>query len=173
MIGVLAALGLVGYKRYINAAQSTEAKTVIGMIRDGQEAYKSEALQYLNVSGTISTYYPNAHPTGDIRTAWVQPGLSAYTNTTHGWALLNVAPELPVRFGYATVAGIGGAIPGPSDFNPVPTMPDMGGQTQCPECPGMPWYVIQAKCDHDGNGIYAVFASSSITTDIISQNEEE
>src|SRR5580698_6885576 len=59
MVAVLSAIALVGYRRYINQAQSGEAKTVIQMIRGGQETYKAEMLQYLNVSTTIGTYYPN------------------------------------------------------------------------------------------------------------------
>jgi hypothetical protein len=38
---------------------------------------------------------------------------------------------------------------------------------------GVPWYVIQAKNDHDANGIFAVFASASTSGEILSENEQE
>jgi type IV pilus assembly protein PilA len=164
MIGVLAALGLVGYRRYVHAAQSSEARTVIGMIRGGQEAYKAEMLQYLNCSTSLTDYYPNKTP-NDSRMNWIQPGDARYTSATTGWALLNVAPDTPVRFGYAVVANIGGQLTATTALANPPIMPTVAT--------GVPWYVIQAINDHDNNGIYAVFASTSTSGEIMSQNEQE
>jgi type IV pilus assembly protein PilA len=160
MIGVMSALALVGYRRYVHAAQGGEAKTNIMAIRGGQEAYKAEMLQYLNVSTSITTYYPNQTP-NDSRVAWVAPTHPDAAN----WALLNVQPDGPVRFGYACVAGIGGAMTTPSDFLVKPTMLTLPA--------GVPWYVIQAKNDHNANGVFAMFASSSVSNQIMSENESE
>jgi type IV pilus assembly protein PilA len=160
MVGVMAALALVGYRRYVHAAQGGEAKAVIMAIRGGQETYKAEMLQYLNVSTSITTYYPNQTP-DDSRYAWVQPTHPDAAN----WTLLSVQPDGPVRFGYACVAGIGGAMTVPSDFVAKPTMLTLPA--------GVPWYVIQAKNDHNANSVYAMFASSSVSSEIISENESE
>lgn len=164
MVGVLAALGLVGYRKYVHTAQSNEARAVIGMIRGGQESYKAEFLVYLNPSSSLSDYYPNNTP-NDSRMNWVQPTDSRYTNPVSGWALLNVGSDSVVRFGYAMVSGMGGTPTAPTMFTTPPIMPAQNA--------GVPWYVIQAINDHNANGIYAVFVSSSVSSEILSQNEEE
>lgn len=89
-------------------------------------------LQYLPVSTSIATYYPNLAP-DDTRWSWVQPAHPDYAN----WMLLNLNPDGPVRFGYACAAGLGGNITAPSGFSPAPGMP--GGLA-----PTVPWYSIQA-----------------------------
>lgn len=162
MIAVLAAIALVGYKRYINQAQAGEAKTVIQMIRGGQETYKAEMLQYLNVSSMINTYYPNPAP-NDTRYSWYNNGHPDYAN----WMLLNTVPDGPVRFGYACVAGLGNAITPPSDFVPQPTMPPALAL-------GVPWYSIQAR-NQRNNGTSPPVLFSSISTDnnIVSQDQSE
>src|SRR5262245_13269461 len=161
MVGVMAALALVGYRKYVHSAQSSEAKTVIQMIRGAEEAYKSEMLQYLSPSSSITSYYPNTTP-NDQRYAWIQPGHSDYAN---GWKLLNVSPDGPVRFGYACVAGIA----------PTQTMQQLNDFLVKPALPtltaGTAWYEIQAKNDHDANGKFAVFASTSLSGEIMSENE--
>jgi type IV pilus assembly protein PilA len=164
MVGVLAAIGLVGYRKFIYASQSSEAKAVIGMIRGGEEAYKAEMLVYLSPSTSLADYYPNKTP-NDSRMNWIQPGDPRFTSPTTGWALLNVATDAPVRFGYAAVAGIGSPMQPPTAMVNPPVMPTLAA--------GVPWYSIQAINDHDHNGIFAVFFSASPSGEILSQNEQE
>jgi type IV pilus assembly protein PilA len=164
MVGVLAALGLMGYRKYVHAAQSNEARAVIGMIRGGEESYKAEFLVYLNPSSTLADYYPNRTP-NDSRMNWIQPGDARYTDPVKGWALLNVGSDSVVRFGYACVAGMGASPTAPTALAIPPAMPVLPA--------GVPWYTVQAINDHNANGIYAVFASTSISSEILSQAEEE
>lgn len=173
MIGVLAAIGLVGYRRYLNSAQSSEAKAVIGMIRAGEENFKGEMLVYLNVSSSLTDYYPNTTP-NNTKWNFVQPGDSRYTAAVApcaqgmcgGWALLNISTDSPVRFGYAVISGIGGTLTAPSAMSPAPGMPTLAA--------GVPWYVIQAVNKHNpGSSLQAVFASASTSAEILSQNEQE
>lgn len=161
MIGTLAAMAIVGYRKYINAAQAAEAKTMILAIRGGQETYKSEMLQYLPVSGAINDYYPNTNP-NDTKYSWVYPPHVDYPN----WMLLNINPDGPVRFGYACVAGLGGAITPPSDFNPAPTMPPALAA-------GVPWYSIQARNQRNAARPPVLFASVSTDNNLASQNSSE
>jgi type IV pilus assembly protein PilA len=165
MIGILAALGMMGLRRYLSSAQSSEAKAVIGGIRGGEEAYRAEMMVYVGPSLTMSDFYPNLNP-NNTRKNWIQPGDTRFTNSTQGWALLNVNTDGPVRFGYAAMAGIGGQLTKPDKLaNPPSPMPSVNA--------GVPWYVIQAACDHDGNSKFAVFAASSVSAEIISENEQE
>lgn len=159
IVGVMSTLAIVGYRKYVYAAQSSEAKTVIQAIRGGQETYKAEMLTYLDVS-TSGTYYPNTTP-NDSRYAWVQPSHGDYPR----WALLNVAPDAPVRFGYWVRAGVGGQLTAVSFVNSTPAMPSVAA--------GVPWYVVQAMNDHDHNGVFARFASASVSGEILVENETE
>lgn len=162
MVGILATLSIVGYRKYIHSAQSSEAKATIQMIRGAQEAYKAEMLQYLKVSSSITSFYPNTTP-NDKRWAWVN---SAHADYNTGWRMLAVNPDGPVRFGYACVAGVAptDALVQFSFANAVslPTLPS-----------GTPWYEIQAMNDHDANGVFAIFASTSLSGEIMSENEQE
>jgi type IV pilus assembly protein PilA len=165
MIGILATLGLVGYRRFIHTAQSSEAKAVIQGIRGGQEQYKVDWMTYLDVSsGNLDAYYPNATP-NDARMNWIQPNDSRFNNPTNGWALLNVSVDGTVRFGYASVAGVGGKPTASTKLSAAPTAPTLPA--------GVPWYAIQAINDHDKNNVYAVFYCASTSNEIISENEQE
>jgi type IV pilus assembly protein PilA len=161
MIAVLSAMALVSYRRYINLAQAAEAKMMIQAIRGGQETYKSEMLQYLNVSSSIATYYPNVAP-NDTRWSWVYPPHTDYPN----WMLLNLNPDGPVRFGYACVSGLGGNITAPSDFTTPPTMPGTLAS-------GVPWYSIQAFNQRNATRPPELYAAVSIDNIIVSQNSGE
>jgi type IV pilus assembly protein PilA len=177
MIGVLAALGVMGYRRYINSSQSAEARAVIQGIRGGEEAFKAEYFTYLQCSSGLTDYYPYSPVTGtpDSRYNWIQPTDSRYTaqpvpDTTAGmkggWAALNVATDGPVRFGYAVISGIGGTLTAPSAMTTPPGMPTLPA--------GVPWFVIQAVNKHNPNGTkYAVFAAASTSGEVLSENEQE
>jgi type IV pilus assembly protein PilA len=160
MIGIMAALAILGYRRYLNAAHSSEAKAVISMIKNGEESYKAEMLQYLQASSTITGWYPNGNLNG-------KP--SAWVNASHGdwpnWRMLNVNPDGPVRFGYVCRAGVGTTVEAPNVFATAPSIPALPS--------GTPWYMVQAKTDNDGNGKYAVFASTSLSGEIMVENEQE
>ena len=167
IIGVMAALAIAGYRKYLNAAQAGEAKAMIQGIRAGEESYKSEMLVYLNVSGTLTNYFPH-DPTvskNDEKWSWVQSGDVRYTNPVTGWQLLNVAAGGPVRFGYAVVAGVGPtAPPAAVGFATPPVWPAINA--------GIPWYVIQAANQRTSSGKVVLFISSSLSGEIYGENDD-
>jgi type IV pilus assembly protein PilA len=168
MIGVMAALAIVGYRKYLNAAQASEAKAMIQGIRAGQESYKSEMLVYLNVSTSLTDYYPN-NPTvtqDDKKWLWTQSGDARYTDPLRGWRLLNVAADAPVRFGYAVVAGVGPtAPPAPVGYASPPVWPVIS--------PGVPWYVVQAANQRSPGAKVVLFISSSLSGEIYGENDDQ
>ena len=172
MIGILAALAVVGYRKQMNSAGAAEVAAVIQGIRGAEETYRSEMLLYLGCSGcssptgcapgagSLGAYYPLATP-GSVKANWSQPA--------HGdfdcWKLLNISTDGPVRFGYAVVAGTAGAISAaPVGFASPPVWP--GSVLQ-------PWYVIQARGDRDEDGVPALFIASSLSGEIYSENDSE
>lgn len=161
VVAIVALLGLIGVtvlRKHIFGSKSVEAAAVIQGIRSAQERWRSETQTYLNVSTDLQSWYPMKTP-GKTKYHWVQPTGNDYAN----WKLLAVNVNIPVQFGYATVAGPAGA-----------TLPTLAtAQKPTWGTPVEPWYVIQAKADADGDGIAALYAATSITGEIYVENEGE
>ena len=99
IIGVLAALAIPGFTSYIYKSRVTEASTFLGEIKQRQESYRDEFGRYCPVSGSDwGTYNPSTIP-GIDPVGWT---------TTTAWSQLGATPDGPIRFQYATVAGIPG-----------------------------------------------------------------
>ncbi|AKT41051.1 type IV pilin protein [Chondromyces crocatus] len=171
MIGVLAAIALVGYRRYMNSAGSAEARAVMQGIRGSEEAYRAEMLTYLGCSGcasatgcapgggSLTDWYPMNSP-GQQKHHWVNPGHGDY----QCWRLLNVTTDGPVRFGYSVVAGLAGSISvGGIGMTNAPSFPDTSE----------PWYVIAARGDRDGDGDPALLITSSLNGEIYAEKDSE
>ncbi|WP_437651172.1 type IV pilin protein [Sorangium sp. So ce362] len=167
MVGVLAALGMVGYRKYMNAAGIAEPKAVIQGIRGAQESYKAEMLVYLSVSSSLNNWYP-AGTLNDRKRAWGPPH-----DDEANWRMLNVTTDGAVRFGYASVAGDTPAFTttGLADFTwdglPGPPLAD-------PQfAPNGPWYIIQAAGDRDADETYALLLTTSTMSGIYWENDTE
>jgi len=167
IVAVLCALGMVGYQRYIHQAQTSEAKMVLGQIRSGEEQYRAETLTYLSCSSSLTDFYPNASP-DDSRWVWLRSTDSRYNDPNHGWAMLNVNPDAPVRFGYAVVAGVSpGSFPSPDpSFKTPPAWPTgLAPQT--------PWFVASAKNVHVSSMKPSVAMTTSYDGTVYSENDGE
>jgi type IV pilus assembly protein PilA len=141
IVGILATLAVVGYRKLIQASHVSEATGMVQSIRVAQEGYHSETQQYANVSSSLTAYYPLATPTYQIVTAWGGPCTNCGTVS---WSALPVHVDGPVMFGYATVAGLAGnAPPGGVTVN--------GTALVFPAAPTTDWYIIAADGDLDGN----------------------
>jgi type IV pilus assembly protein PilA len=159
MIGILAALALVGYRRYLHASHTGEAKEIIGQIEVAEASYKGETLGYLNCSSSLTDWYPMA-PNGKKRN-WINPGHADVAN----WRMLNVAVDSPTVFGFSLVAGPPGGTPPDPSTAQKPTWPNPTTE---------PWYVIQAAGDQDNNGVFSYFVASSFQpADIYVENESD
>lgn len=147
IVGVLAVIAVVGYRRYMLHAKITEAQNIISAIRIAQEDYRAERGTYWDAGAT--NYCPhNPSTMGNKVTQWY-----ACTN----WTALPVHVSGPVQFGYLTTAGPPGtAVPGPSAFLTFTTPT------------GRPWYVITAEADLDnsGDGKMTTLVTMSETTQI-------
>ncbi|KYG03601.1 pilus assembly protein PilA [Sorangium cellulosum] len=167
MVGILAALALVGYRKYMNAAGVAEPKAIIQGIRGAQESYKAEMLVYLNVSTSLDAWYP-AGTLSDRKRAWGPP------HDDHAnWRMLNVTTDGAVRFGYACVAG--DAPPFTTNglagftWNGLPGPPLNDPQF----APNGPWYVIQAAGDRDSDGTLALLLTTSTMSGVYWENDTE
>ncbi len=140
LVGILAVLASLAYRRWIRSSYLGEAHDMLSNIRSAEEAFRAENSGYLNVSTDLTTLYPNATPTGNVKTQWGGAG-----DNPAGWAALNVNPNGPVRFGYAVIAnnGAGAALP--------TTVKNNGATVNLGAMNGQPWFVATAICDIDND----------------------
>jgi type IV pilus assembly protein PilA len=118
IVGILAALAVVAYRKYILSAHTTEATHMVQSIRVAQDAYHAETQSYVSTSTDgITGRYPTQNNTpGPFKSNWVTPNppnpnapcLSPGTGTPSCFGLLAVHADGPVAYGYATVGGNAG-----------------------------------------------------------------
>lgn len=156
IVGILATLGLVAYRRFITSSKSSEAIYMVGAIRAAEESYRAETLTYLDVSAGFKDYFPTGS-VGNMKTGWDASAHGDYTR----WRQLGARPDSAVYYGYLVGAGVAGAVPPALHLANKPTWPTT---TE-------PWYVIEAKGDVDGNGVYSWVAGSSFTGEIYLENQ--
>jgi len=159
MVAILATLAVYGVRKYVFAAKASEAYTMINAIKAAEEAYRDETFVYLDVSGSLGSFYPNATP-GNAKTHWNNPSGNDYAK----WQTLGVDSSTAVQFGYAVVAG--GA--GDSPPNPGTTEQAFNWPT-----PNEPWYVIKAVGDRDQDGVQAIVVAHSFSSEVYVEREEE
>jgi type IV pilus assembly protein PilA len=141
IVGILATLAVVGYRKLVQSSHVTEATNTVQSIRVAQEAYHAETLRYASDISTnlTSDWYPRAAPDGQHVTMW---GTTDGTNDR--WSVLPLHVDGPVMFGYATMAGTVGVAP--------PALPTDAQSVTLPASPTTDWFVIDAMCDIDGSG---------------------
>jgi type IV pilus assembly protein PilA len=158
IVGVLATVAIVSFRRYVMSSKIVEATAMVQSIRVAQEAWKGTNGGYLNVSGTLGTYHPSVTPGEAKRSFWSASPDVLETR----WRLLNPVVPGPVQFVYSVVAGA------PGVTMPPPNLPGAGALGVAAD----DWYVIQAQGDPDGNGAMAVCASSSISDEVVCDNPD-
>lgn len=157
IVGVLAMLAVYGVRRYVNNARSSEVGSIMNSVSSHQEAYRDETFNYLDVSTTIDTYYPQTAP-GKFKADWTN---DAHTDAVR-WRAIGVTTNAPVMYGYASKAGAAGTTP-----------PALGVTKTWTFVAGGPWFAVKAVGDVDGNGTYSKFIATSYTSELYAENEAE
>ena len=156
LVGILAMLATVAYRRWVRTAYIAEAHDMLSNIRSSEESFRAENGTYLNISNglDLNYTYPATTP-GAFKTAWG----AACTTCTASWSTLNVEAKAPVAFGYAVVSdnqvshGVG-----------VPATISIDGASVNVTPPTYPAYAAEALGDIDGNQVYCrvyVFSSTN------------
>lgn len=168
IVGVLATLAVVGYRKLVQESHVSEAQQMVQDIRAAQESYHSETQQYANVSPSLVSYYPLATPNGRQKTTW---GAQCTTCPTTDWAALPLHVDGPVLFGYATVGG--GANTQPSTLAGVASVTVNGQQLQFPSPSPVDWFIVAAACDMNNDGIIGTFVYTTSWSNQVYVDEEE
>jgi prepilin-type N-terminal cleavage/methylation domain-containing protein len=161
IVGVLAVLAIVAYRRWIQSSRLAEANDIVANIRASEETFRAENGGYLSVSRGLGppNDYPAATP-GRFKTGWGAACSQCLTTTS--WQGLAVQPTGPVYFGYSVVAG---------SATDAPVAPTLVTFDVTP-LTGQPWYVVEADGDLDGNGSpFTTVMGQSATNQILVFNE--
>jgi len=146
IIGILASLAIVGYRKLITSSHVSEATNMVQNIRVAQEGYHAETQQYANISGSVVSggFYPSNAPTETLMTGW--GAVCTVCNAGMQWTMLPLHVDGPVMFGYATTAG-------PANTSPTDTNVTVSGQVLAfPQPSQTDWFIVSATCDLDSNG---------------------
>lgn len=175
IVGVLAMLAVVGFRRLVGSAHTAEATAMIGQIRIAQEAYHSETLTYADISKSITSYYPQSSPSSQYVTGW--GGTCGASCNGIEWTALPLHVDGPVQFGYATVAGAGNSSTTLKSLTAMPSTVTVNATSvSLPVASGTPttdWYVIAAAGDTDQNGRQVFLAGSSFTNQLVTAFDGE
>ncbi|MET0791983.1 MAG: hypothetical protein ABW061_10725, partial [Polyangiaceae bacterium] len=157
---ILATAGITMFRRHIVASRGAEAVSFLQGMRAAEATYMSENHIYLNVStsGNGAAWYPAADPKNQ-RSRWMNSQHDDWKN----WQKLGLPLDKTVAFSYLANAGGPGVA--------IPTLQVTNGPVFA--VPQVDWYVLQAKGDTDGNGVYALYATTSLTGELYSENDSE
>jgi type IV pilus assembly protein PilA len=170
IVGILAALAVVGYRKLVQSSHLSEAQNIVQDIRVAQESYHSETQQYADISTSLTAYYPNASPNRRSLTAWGQ-ACSGVCVTGMDWSVLPLHVDGPVMFGYATVGG--SANTSPSSVG-APSQVTVNNQTlQFPSPSPVDWYIVSAACDLDNDGTIGTHLYTTSWANQVYVDEEE
>lgn len=174
IMSVLALLAIVAYQKWIRTARLGEAQDMVAHIRSSEESYRAENSHYLNVSITLpptgnpgtGILYPAAGGVpGAFKTQWGGP--CAGCVNPNAWEWLAVAPPNPVWYGYAVVAG-------PSTTPPAYSITVNGSPPiALASMNGVPWYIVEAMGDTNGDGVFCTVYGFSNTNQIMVDHEGE
>ena len=189
IVGVLAVLAVVGFRKLISEARTTEASQMIQSIRVAQESFHAETGTYDDLAAgditacvtsvTCAYFYPHkpdgVSTVGDFKASWGLPCGGA-CNAGTDWLQLAVHPPGPVMFGYTTIAGFAsnGSPVSAHNVSPPSTMGTTGASIALNwPTAGTPtdWYMISATGDEDRDGIPCVLVATSFSGDLIISGE--
>jgi type IV pilus assembly protein PilA len=152
IVGVLAVLAIVGYRKLIVSAHISEAMNMVQNIRVAQEGYHSETQQYANISSSIVSgpFYPASTPPAGCTGGPCSRASTAWGATCVGclidWSVLPLHVDGPVMFAYATTAG-------PANTTPKDASVPINGLTVTFPAPSTTdWFLVAATCDLDNSG---------------------
>ncbi len=170
IVGVLAVLAVVGYRKMIDSSRVTEGSHMVQAIRVAQETYHSETGRYYNAGWAKLCPHNVAvgAPPSKTKMNWT-PGCNGGTAT---WAPLPVHTDGPVLFGYVTQ---GGTVDNAGTATPALPTALAGATIAAGTVPNnVDYYVVGAAADVDGDGSAGkntVIVGSSFSNELLTYND--
>lgn len=155
IIAILAAIAIPQYRKFQLRAKTAEAKTNIGAIATGEEAFASEHGVYVQCAANPNAVGPTKH-------AWNAVASNA------GFSLIGFKPAGDVYYSYAVRAGDLGANHYGINFDTNTTMDNDGVLSNAVDVhEGQVDITIYATGDLDGDGNDATFRRTDESTKIL------
>lgn len=175
IVGILATLAVVGYRRIVTSAHTAEATQMVNAIRVAQESFKGETGTYANITGKIvvntwsNETYPHTSAPSNYKLTWGAPcSATQCPNAASGftWDTFPIHVDGPVMYGYSTEAGIGGT--GPTDTAQI-----NGSTLSFPATPVRDWFIAAAIGNPDGDSTpkYSSAVGASFSSDVFIDRE--
>ena len=186
IVGVLAVIATVGFRKLVGSAHTTEATQMVQSIRVAQEAFHAETGTYADISpaicttsATCSAFYPQVPDgagttVGDFKSAWGVPCGTTACNGGMDWLQLPVHSPGAVMYGYTTIAGLAGQLK--STLGGVSFPSAIGAGTGAvsvtpPTATTADWYLIAAVGDENIDSLPCVVFGSSFSSDLTVADE--
>lgn len=150
IVGVLATLAVVGYRRIMLSSHVAEATHMMGGITAAQDSVRAETGSYVSISSSLDAILC---PVTTVKSQKV-PWNPACNGGVRQWGALTVQPDGPVLFRYALVAG---------KANDALPQPPSGTSSEAPigKAATADWWVASARADSDGNGVNVTVVQSN------------
>jgi prepilin-type N-terminal cleavage/methylation domain-containing protein len=169
VLGILASLGMVGYKRYVGKARTTEAAAMLAEMAAKEQIYYLEFAQFLplvNGSTVTAAAASGASATENANQFWPRdPSVSTFESVRSAaaatalplsWQLAAVRPRDNVLYcTYFASAGLSGS-------NPVAG--SLGGGLLGSTAIGQPWFYALGACNLTGTATFSTGVTSFAIT---------
>ncbi len=170
IVGVLAVLAVVGYRKMIDSSRVTEGSHMVQAIRVAQETYHSETGRYYNAGWT--NLCPHSVAVGSPPSKTKMNWTPTCNGGTASWAPLPVHTDGPVMFGYVTQAG---TVNNSGSASPALPSSLAGATIAAGTVPNnVDYYVVGAAADVDGDGSggrNTVIIGSSFSNELLTYND--
>lgn len=168
IIGVLAVLANLAYRRWVRSAHISEGQDMVNNIRTQQQAFYGENGAYLAVSNGLGPPDDYPLPTPNATTTmWGGP--CGTCKNVNSWQTLGVQTNAPVIFGYSCVSGDGVATLPTALVTNKWGVPSVNGSpiNITALTNGQPWYFVEADANISGDGatwtqIYAMSGDNHV-----------
>jgi len=154
IIGILAAISAVGYRRYIARARLSEATAMLAEFASKEQLYFLDNGQFIEAHNSATALYPSGSEAANE--FWPQDPTNAVFDSARtpvavapmptSWRALGIRPRWTQLF--CTYMVNAGAPPTPA--NPVITIPGTVGPTLWASPPNVPWFYAMAVCNLGG-----------------------
>ena len=153
IIGILAAISVVGYRKYVARARLSEATAMLAEFAAKEQLYFLDNGQYIEAHNSSSAAYPSTSeaaaefwpqdPSGYFDSARTPAAVDPLPTS---WRSLGIRPRWKSL--YCTYMVNAGAPP--TAANPVVTIPGTVGPTLWASPPNVPWFYAMAVCNIGG-----------------------
>jgi prepilin-type N-terminal cleavage/methylation domain-containing protein len=162
IIGVLAAIAIPTFKKYMDSGRAAEAMAMLGELRNREEAYRAEFGVYYSTGTSETDIFPTLGSCTEPCAKAVAPPLATMLAS---WSNLGVNPQKNQLYcGYVVIAGLSG----------VPASGTIGVQQLGTTALSSPWWYAIAYCDNNRSiAANTTYATAFNTTVVSTRNEHQ